>query len=783
MAAVTGSGMTEADVPTWWAERNNKQAERLLNLFNAAKPMSNLTSGVPHLGGGDRPRPQGQFVHVLFQPFVWPEDSETQLARDSDTLLDESKLYEDKAMDARQAASRVFDGGSWVGESADAAQAAYNEAAAIKDHQAEVSRVAAGLFKRASSDVEMTKRYMSKESEDAHKEIEAFLRSGSGQSLAEVAAILSVHRTAIQGYSSDLQGFASQYTIQFTNHFKLGGPGGPKFKQTGHDGVGQSSDVDPTAPPAGSGGAPGGAEPGGHGLGLGHGASSDGPGGPNSIPGDRGWGPTAPYSPEVPHPRHNPLTSLMGAGMPSLPSMPGGGSGGGLPMGPLQGLMGGFGGLPGGMAPPTGLSAPGLQGSPMPSLGMDFGRGLAAGAAAAGGLPPVTQAPLTSLAAPVETAPTSAAPAAAPISAAPAAAAATPAPAPAAGVPAGGLTSYGSVLPPQGMSAAPPVGSAPAAPSVPAEASGGPSGSGPGTGLMPVAGRREATAVQRNVAESDLDQAKILVAELAGAASVTDPGLDWAVAVGRNTSGMPTYWVATNDGAAYIPPGVFLRKTMPVAGGHNEEFDARWFGWVNPADKAVRAAREFGDTVSAVATSWAMPSDYLAEHPVPEVATGVKPKDGPDNAAADLSSSRAHRLQTVDAALYSDLVASDESVVRDYCRELIRQLAFGVAGEDLSSTAQSVAHALVAQRWPTAQEWAALGEEHEDALVVMSAQRPGLNGLENPDQTISYTREFVRCRQLEALLCWERHGADLLNVVYAAWVAGIRAPLKVPVRG
>ena len=297
--------------------------------------------------------------------------------------------------------------------------------------------------------------------------------------------------------------------------------------------------------------------------------------------------------------------------------------------------------------------------------------------------------------------------------------------------------------------------------------------------MMPVAGRREAAAVRRDLAASDLELAKMAVAELAGAASVTDPGLDWAVAVGRNTSGMPTLWVATNDGAAYIPPGVFLRKTMPVAGGHNEEFDSHWFGWVNPADKAVRAARECGDSVGAVATTWAWSSEFLAEHPaVAEVATGVKPVGVVDNPATELLPSRSHRLQTVDAALYADLVAADESMVRDYCRELTRQLAFGISGEELSPVAQSVAHALVAQRWPKAEEWALLGEEHEDALVMMVAQRPGLNGVENPDQVVSYTREFVKCRRLEALLCWERHGADLLNVVYAAWVAGVRAPLK-----
>lgn len=43
----------------------------------------------------------------------------------------------------------VFEGGSWVGASVDAAYAAYKEAAALKFHQADISKVAAGLFKQA----------------------------------------------------------------------------------------------------------------------------------------------------------------------------------------------------------------------------------------------------------------------------------------------------------------------------------------------------------------------------------------------------------------------------------------------------------------------------------------------------------------------------------------------------------------------------------------------------------------------------------------------------------
>src|SRR5262249_22299979 len=111
------------------------------------------------------------------------------------------------------------------------------------------------------------------------------------------------------------------------------------------------------------------------------------------------------------------------------------------------------------------------------------------------------------------------------------------------------------------------------------------------------------------------------------------------------------------------------------------------------------------------------------------------------------------------------------------CRELVRRLAFGADGDGLSSVAQAVAHAVVAQRWPRAEEWAALGGEDDNAVVLMGAQRPGLRGVGDAGQMISYAKLFANCRRLEALLCWERYGGDLLNVVYAAWVAGVRAPL------
>ena len=124
------------------------------------------------------------------------------------------------------------------------------------------------------------------------------------------------------------------------------------------------------------------------------------------------------------------------------------------------------------------------------------------------------------------------------------------------------------------------------------------------------------------------------------------------------------------------------------------------------------------------------------------MAIGVL-QTGSDSPASELLSSRCHRLQTVDPALYADLKAAGESGMRDYCRELVRRLAFSGVGDELSPVAQSVANAVVAGQWPKVQEWAALGAEYETALLLMGAQRPGLNGVLDTDQTVSYARLFM----------------------------------------
>ena len=787
MAAAKTPG---GDDLSWWAERNNKQASQLLNALiapTAPHEVSVSQPAAPHVAG-DHPPPQGPFVGLLFRPYEWPTDSETGLGDSSSTLQQQEKFYGDRADETNAHAKHAFNNYWTAGEGAEAAQAAYKATVKAVLDQAEVCKVAWPLVARVASDVERTKRLMAQQSDAAHQEIQTFLKSGSGQSIAQVAVILSTHRTAIQALGAELHANIARDTVLFTNQFPLTPGGGLKAKEAGAgtDDSSGSGPTDHSSAPASTADSTGPASTSpfsdprlppnnlDNGLGLPrghHGPAS----GPDGVP-----GPAQPGS-------AGPLPSLLGSGggfpgfsgFPRMPSGGGGFGGGGVPMSGLQGMFSGFNGLPGaGMAPPAGLGT----GMPAPpaSLGADFGRGLAASAAAAGGgvapVTPVSQAPITPLAAPIDSPATSAAAGAAPASA----------PAPAApvagGMPAaGGMTPYGSVLPPGASSTPTGAGSMPAPASMPAGGGGTvPAAAGAGAGFLPVAGRRDGAPVRRDLAESDLELARLAVAELAGAGSVVDAGLDWAVAVGRNpTTGRTTLWVATNDGTTYIPPGVYVRKTMPIAAGFDDDFDATWFGWVNPAEKAVRAARARGDAVGAVATTWGWRSDFLddPELGVSEVAIGVPPT-GSDSPASELLSSRAHRLQTVDAALYADLKAAGESGMREYCRELVRRVAFSGVGDELSPVAQSVANALTAGRWPKAQEWDALGAEYDTALLLMGAQRPGLNGVLDTDQATSYARLFMNCRRLEVLLCWERYGGDLVNVVYAAWAAGVCAPIK-----
>jgi len=52
-------------------------------------------------------------------------------------------------------------------------------------------------------------------------------------------------------------------------------------------------------------------------------------------------------------------------------------------------------------------------------------------------------------------------------------------------------------------------------------------------------------------------------------------------------------------------------------------------------------------------------------------------------------------------------------------------------------------------------------------------------GIEEPAQLVTYQGDFVHCRRLETLLCWE--SGNSADIVYAAPAAGVSAALATTV--
>lgn len=804
-AVVNRSGSGAASEPAENAARS-VEASKLLDLFSAAKPV-NPDAFIPEVGvpgGGDIQLQHGLYTYALVGPDVWPSESESGLSRAAEQLRTRARESEIAAETAKAQADNVFSTYWTAGDGALAAEEHYRTEHVKHTRLVSALDDIAGGYGRLSEDVRSIKRKIREAHDEAHEKIEESLRANRGQPLS-VAPIVTEYRTLINGYSGELRTFVANETAMLSNEFPLGPPGevGDDSRGTandpGGDDRGSADDPgsrghadDPAGPVPGS--ASGGSPV--------TGADGAGAGPTRGVPNDPSW-PTVAQSPaqkpSVPQVPSMPSPSTGGGGSSPLSGAASGG------MGPLSGLMGGgnqagssasgLAGSAGSAANPAGVQQASAR-AMSSAVGGEFGRGLAAGASAAGGGVPMTpsqpvpQAPSTPLAPPAG-ASTSAS--AAPVSAsmgpgalaAPASGSSMGVPASGSGMAGGGgaapMTPYGSVLPP----AAPGGGAAGGGPapsslsSPPPSVTGGGSPSGPPPSFMPAVRDSAAPArVSRDLSMTDLESARAVVADLAAASSAVYPGLQWAVVVARGASGMPEMWVTTNEGAGYIPVGVYVPRAMPLAAGLDPEFDARWFGWSNPAETVLKAVQARGDAVSAIATTWPQESEEVRAASE-DVAIGVVPSVGPAEAeASTLTRGRSHRLETVDPALYHELSLADKPGVDAYVRQLTEQIAFN-AGPELSATGQSVARTLLSGRWPAEAEWAALRTEYDSVRLMAGSQHPGLLGFEEPAQLVTYQTDYALCRRIETLLCWD--DGDPADIAYAARAVGVAVPFAAAV--
>ncbi|WP_234815900.1 hypothetical protein [Mycolicibacterium boenickei] len=763
-------------------------AHQLVRQIVAAQPAAD--NFAPHKGvpcGQDIQLRPGAYTYALIAPGEWPTDSETALKAAGEELTARSRRTEDAAEESNRLSTSVFNDPCTDGKWADAASAHYQKQHKALLRLSEAQAAVGAGYTTLGEDVRTIKQKIREEHDTAHAKIERTLRfqAMSGGPVG-VAAIVAEHRPKISAFATELRGHVATQTGTLLKDF----PETPQFDGDPRKGTGIGKDL----PTDGSSGKKDDLNP------PGTGAKKDLPTTGQSPAGSTETGngigkalPSAGIGSSQPSPSSSP-------GRPSLPSLPaaGGGSGssplsgaasGGMG-GPLSGLLGG--GPASGVAGGVGSPASSVQGQTaramQASMGGEFGRGLAAGANAAGTMPisppsqPMPpQSPASPLAAPMGG---SAPPVAAPATTSAPVASAAPAPTASGGAigapgggPGGQMTSYGSVLPPGPAAGAGPVagsGAMPAGSAAPPPPVGGGAGAGPG--FVPVGGSNGgARPVPRDVSLSDLERARAVVADLAAASSAVHPGLGWAVGVARGASGVPEFWIASNEGASYVPAGVHVSRTMPTVGGLDAGFDAQWFGWFNPAETVFRALRAREYSVSAIATTF-MSRSELIDEAVRDIAVGVGPSGGPEDAEASQPlQSRSHRLETVAPGLFQELSAADPAAVDSYARHVVGQTVFN-AGPELSNSAQAVARAIISGRWPADEQWSALRQEYCSAVLMAGSQRPGIIGLEDEHQLLIYQQDFVVCRRLETVVCWEHDSPA--DVVYAAWQAGVRVPFE-----
>jgi hypothetical protein len=277
-----------------------------------------------------------------------------------------------------------------------------------------------------------------------------------------------------------------------------------------------------------------------------------------------------------------------------------------------------------------------------------------------------------------------------------------------------------------------------------------------------------------DVAVSDLELARRAVEELIHA-SRRYGGLDWAVGVARGESGVPQLVAASNEGAGYIPVGVFLPRNLWLAFGRNEDFDARWFGWANPAETVLRAIRAQADSASAVATSFFSSSEELRDS-VRELAIGVRPVNEPSDPSPQLGPGRVHRLQTVAPRLYQALEQASQYEVARYCRQVTQEAIYGALTPPTPAV-DAVARAVLAEESAPPAEWQRVRDEYEQACLLAGSQRPGFVGTDDPTLTQMYRSDFTAARRLETLLCWAEYSLSPADLVYAAIQVGVRLEL------
>lgn len=503
-----------------------------------------------------------------------------------------------------------------------------------------------------------------------------------------------------------------------------------------------------------------------------------------------------------------------GGGMGSgggLPKMPGGLGSGGMPGSGSNPLGSGVGQIPGagsGLTSAGGVpgSASGAgAGSPFSSA---FNQGMATTAGMGSGMPSPPSAPASSSAAlSAGGGPMAAAAAGGGV----APAAAQPGISPAApgaaltGATVGGGGGAPMLLPPGSMG--PPAGFVPPpAPTVPAGGLGSANvqagaapptpGSAAGPTLIPAsvvaAGQAEAARERRE--SVDAAAARELVWKLQHASYMAGSFFTgWAVGVFRSPSGTETV-ITSNDGAGYIPAGMFVPRSARVLSTDpllDDEFRELWFGWADPARVLVGYAQlraEWGWRLVAGASTLPTPAlrDAGVEHP-PACTREANPllQQGLQIHAPVLDDMHVHRLAVLWPEVYPRLLRimdaeplCQDRIVSAVSADLIAAATTQAAAVEIPDALRHIWAARGGDREPSTQQWAKYDEEAQTFNGVTAMSKPAFatGGAGHPDDSsqemANYRAHWRVARTAELIGGWATRPLPLPDMVYAAVATG-----------
>lgn len=238
--------------------------------------------------------------------------------------------------------------------------------------------------------------------------------------------------------------------------------------------------------------------------------------------------------------------------------------------------------------------------------------------------------------------------------------------------------------------AAPPATGGPtpagAATSGAAGAAGGAATASMATGVDPRR-RRSSTDGHEVIPDKHLASAMQLVYELMYGSRTYQGGIEWCVGVFLSPGGAPETVVTSNEGAGYVPAGVFLPRSARMLFADSlvdKEFRDRWFGRANPVETMVAYAQlrrnEDGSLPLHAVAAGATMTDFTSLGPAEEA--GVEhlhlchPNASPFTPGVHgdqmLDAAHVHRLDLIDAPLLRWLVAPERTMAElvTRCAEL-----------------------------------------------------------------------------------------------------------------